>query len=274
MLYARNSYRVCIFAYCPRATFSEFIESVVPMSYRTQVKEVLVVDDDTAFRDEVLTPCLNGAGFKVLRAANIREMYRELLVSEPALILMDVSLPDESGFSALEHLRRIGKYPVVMMAGRYSLDDMFLGLENGADAYLPKSIDATSLIATLHSCIVRHGRIAPHIDAIEEEHATARNHKADWQLDSISWHMLSPKGIKIWLNSAERIFVQQLWSSQGKPVRREALIESLTADMNGFDPHRLEVVVHRLRKKVVDLAGEHLPVITLRSIGYAMSRNE
>lgn len=243
------------------------------MPNRADLKEVLVVESDIAFRDEVLIPSLTDAGFKVLSAANIREMYRELLVSKPSLILMDVSLPDESGFNALKHLRRIGKYPVIMLAERYSLDDLFLGLDYGADAYLPMSIDATSLIATLHSAIVRHDRLSPHIDVTDVEHAPVQNQRMGWHLDDTSWHMLSPKGIKVWLNSAERIFVQQLWSSQGKPVRREVLVESLTADMKGFDPHRLEVVVHRLRKKAVDLTGEHLPVRTLRNIGYAIPQS-
>lgn len=244
------------------------------MSNRTQVKEVLIVEDDIAFREEVLAPRLNDAGFKVLRATNIREMYRELLVNEPSLVLMDVSLPDESGFSALKHLKGVAKYPIIMMADHYSLDELLLGLENGADAYLPKSIDATSLIATLHSSIIRHGRLDSHINVVDEEHAGARNPEMEWHLDHISWHMLSPKGVRIWLNSAERIIVRHLWSSQGKPVRREVLIESLTADMKGFDPHRLEVVMHRLRKKVFDLAGEHLPVKALRNIGYAMSQHD
>ncbi|WP_057632081.1 response regulator transcription factor [Stenotrophomonas humi] len=261
---ARNLWRIS----------SEFTDSADHMPKRTRAMEILVVEDDIVFREEVLTPRLSDAGFKVLRATNIREMYRELLVTEPSLVLMDVSLPDESGFSALKHLKRVGKYPIIMLADRYSLDDLFLGLENGADAYLPKSVDATSLIATLHSSIIRHGRFASRINTTDIEHAASQNPGMGWHLDHISWQMLSPKGIRIWLNSAERIIVQHLWSSQGKPVRREVLIESLTADMKGFDPHRLEVVVHRLRKKVVDLAGEHLPITTLRNIGYAMSPND
>lgn len=253
--------------------FSKFIESAVHIADRTDIKEILVVESDIAFRDGFLIPRLTGAGFKVISTTNIREMYRELLVSQPSLILMDVNLPDESSFNALQHLRRIGKYPVIMLAERYSLDDLFFGLDNGADAYLPMSIDATSLIATLHSTIVRHGRLSPHIDATDVEPVPVQNQRMGWHLDDTSWHMLSPKGIKVWLNSAERIFIQHLWSSQGEPVRREVLVESLTADMKGFDPHRLEVVVHRLRKKAVDLAGEHLPVRTLRNIGYAMPQS-
>jgi DNA-binding response OmpR family regulator len=92
-----------------------------------------------------------------------------------------------------------------------------------------------------------------------------------WRLDESGWRLESPSGDKIALNLAERQVVELLAAADGMPVRREMLIAKLVDNIHDFDPHRLEMLVYRLRRKCAQKDGPELPLTTVRGVGYALT---
>ena len=88
--------------------------------------------------------------------------------------------------------------------------------------------------------------------------------------DREGWYLNAPDGELIALTDAERTLVQRLRQEQGRPVERETLIEALTSNTADFDPHRLEVLIHRLRRKLARTVQPKLEIVTIRGSGYGL----
>jgi len=220
-----------------------------------------VVEDDRTFREEILMPVLSHSGFSVVGMGGALELYRSMTLRSYDLVLLDVDLPDEDGFSIATHLRGLSpRVGIVMLTGYDSNQDRLRGLRAGADAYLPKPVDMEEVVTTLRNLarwVVPDANPAP-------------TH-AKWRLDERGWCILSPRGAQIEMNLAERQVMEILAEAAGMPVQREALIARLVKNAHDFDPHRLEMLIHRLRKKCQQLAEEELPLRAVRSVGYVLN---
>ena len=247
---------------------TSLMKDIAHASSRPVHAHVVVVEDDTELRDAILIPGLAEFGFEACGVASAEALYRHILGNACDLVVLDVGLPNEDGFSAAAHLRTaLGmKVGIVMLTGRVGGDDRVRGLEGGADAYLAKPVEVEVLAATLHSLI---RRMRAGITA--ERMAVDATPNAVWRLESDGWCVRSPTGKSVALTLAERRILSRLVANAGEPVLRDALIADLTDDVDSFDPHRLEMIVHRLRRKVEDRSGEVLPLRAVRGAGYAFS---
>jgi two-component system response regulator PhoP len=220
-----------------------------------------VVEDDPDFRDGVLMPVLAYAGFDVLGMGSALELYRAMVAEQFDLVLLDVGLPDEDGFSIAAHLRGMSpSIGIVMLTAHGSSGDRVQGLQAGADAYLCKPVDMKEVVATLLN-------LARRIAAPSDSPKT----RANWRLDKSGWRIFSPRGVEVAMSSAERQVITKLADSVGVPVTREELIACLTGDVHDFDPHRLDLLIYRLKKKCLKLAGQDLPLKAVRGTGYVLS---
>jgi DNA-binding response OmpR family regulator len=220
-----------------------------------------VVEDNYELREGVLLPELRGAGFEVTGVASARELYKSMLDTRYDLVLLDVGLPDEDGMDIAKRLRSLSPtLGIVMLTGFCDPTDRIVGLAHGADAYLTKPADMPEVVATLQNLARR---------VITEPQVPERE-PGRWRLDESGWRLLSPSDNKIALNLAERQVIGLLAAADGMPVRREMLIAKLVENVHDFDPHRLEVLVHRLRRKCAN-GDEELPLSTVRKIGYALT---
>jgi len=218
-----------------------------------------VVEDDAELREEILLPALRRAGFEAVGVENALALYRELVSTRFDLILLDVGLPDVDGFSIAKHLRSaLPNVGLIMLTGFVSDQDRLRGLEVGVDSYLTKPVDVTTVVATVRNLARRIGAggVAPP--------------SRSWRMDDQSWRLFSPSGASLDLGVAERTFLTELAKRPGEPVERELLLGALGGDADPFDPHRLEMLVHRLRRKCVEALGFDLPVRTIRGVGYAL----
>jgi DNA-binding response OmpR family regulator len=225
-------------------------------------QRVLVVEDDEVMRERILVPGLQSNGFEVHGVGSAMDMYRNLLARPAHLVVLDVGLPDEDGFTTARHLRETARVGIVMLTGRRSSRDRIRGLDVGADAYLAKPVDLDVLVATVRSVLRRI--------AGDSQVAPAPSASGTWEVASDGWHLVSPGGARILLSHAERVVVDRLARSRGTAVPREDLIARLVDAVEDFDPHRLEMLVHRLRRKVLSESGERLPLGTVRGIGYVL----
>jgi DNA-binding response OmpR family regulator len=220
---------------------------------------VLILEDDALLRDRVLAPKLRQFGFEVMTAGRATEMYEAISKRLPDIVLLDVGLRDSNGFGVAKRLRAehagIG---IVMLAGRSENADVVRGLSEGADAYLAKPVEMDLLVATLYS-IARRLRPPPRVE------------RATWRLSSDAWFLVSPAGGKVRLSKAEQRLLCALTKRPNVTFSRQSLIAALTDDVAGFDPHRLDAVIYRLRRKVLAKLGEPLPLDVVHGTGYLLA---
>lgn len=235
---------------------------------------IAVVEDDPEYRDAILLPLLARSGFTPVGFGSALELYRSLLSERFDLVLLDVGLPDGSGVEIARHLRdTLPAVGIVILSGRMSPTDRMRGLEAGVDAYLGKPVAMQELVATLRNVAQR---IRPRGPGRDE--SAARDQTADgavagggWRLGAQGWNIVAPGGSTVVLNLAERQVVTLLAATPGVPVPREALIGRLVENVHDFDPHRLEMLVYRLRQKCLHEAHTRLPLKTVRGVGYMLA---
>ena len=231
---------------------------MTPMAPDTSGLRIALLEDDEMLRERILLPGLANFGFAVhglATAASLREQMQSTVFD---IVVLDVGLPDADGFSLAGEIRAghpdIG---IVMLTGRGDTPDRVRGLSQGADAYLSKPVEIELMAATLHS-LARRLR------------GTAVAGKR-WCLGANGWCLISPAGRSIALTRAERRVAERLLVAPGQLVTRDALIAVLTENVHDFDPHRLDSLIHRLRRKVADGCGAALPLIAVHGEGYVLN---
>ncbi|TXH65130.1 MAG: response regulator transcription factor [Thermomonas sp.] len=232
------------------------------MQAKTGKPSVMVVEDDNELRERILVPGLRSEGFEVDSSDSAMTLYRALSLRSWDLFVVDIGLPDENGFEVARHLRQRGEAGIVILTGRASAEDQVRGLDGGADAYLSKPVGVDVLAAALRSVL---RRIAPGAQVVVPVPM-----RAGWCLQQQGWQLVSPSGSRVALARGERLLLTLLTNATGEVVEREVIIDRLRSDDREFDPHRLEMLVHRLRRKVRAASGEDLPLNTVRGLGYLL----
>lgn len=227
---------------------------------------VALLEDDLLLRDRVLMPRLAEYGFAMTGLETAAQLHAHLTDHCPQIVVLDVGLPDADGFDVARILRcRHPQMGIVMLTGRGGTPDRVRGLSEGADAYLAKPVEIDLLAATLHSLARRISGISPPASAPTPASSGA------WHLDGGGWRLVAPDGHATALTRSERRVLERLIRQPCELVSREALIATLTEDVFGFDMHRLDSLVHRLRRKVADSCGQALPLVAVHGEGYVLT---
>jgi DNA-binding response OmpR family regulator len=231
----------------------------VPATGAGAMPRVALLEDDALLRERILLPGLANYGFLATGMETAAELELHLQSHPADIVVLDVGLPDADGFAVARELRaRFPGIGIVMLTGRGETPDRVRGLSLGADAYLAKPVEIELLAATLHSLARR-------------VHGTPARAPQGWRLESNGWCLLSPGGDSIALTKTERRLLQPLVAAAGEVVEREALIAALTDNVHDFDPHRLDSLVHRLRRKVASACGAQLPLQAVHGEGYVFN---
>jgi DNA-binding response OmpR family regulator len=219
---------------------------------------VLMLDDDELLRDCVLAPQLQRFGFDVTTVGTAAELGPYTQTQWPDIVILDVGLPDADGFELACKLRALmNDVGIVMLTGRNTSADRVRGLSEGADVYLSKPVDTDVLAATLYS-------LARRLRASQSPAQVQRQ----WRLDAHDWCLLSPSGGMVALTKTESRLLSKLMEKHNQAVSRDELINVLAPNAYDFDPHRLDSLIHRLRKKVQRVLGVPLPLTAVHGEGY------
>lgn len=224
---------------------------------------VAVLEDDEALREEILLPALSDYGFTTQGAASAAELYRHMLSQDFDMVVLDIGLPDEDGLTVARHLRTMSDIGIVMLTGSTDRRHQIQALHSGADGYLIKPVDLDVLAAALHSLARRMTPLPPGM--VAEQAPVSR-----WRLEGDGWRLVSPRGTIVALTAIEQCVLTTLIGASNEPVLRDALIHALNHSRYDCDPHRLEMIIHRLRRKVLSQTKEMLPLLTVRSKGYML----
>jgi two-component system, OmpR family, response regulator len=230
---------------------------------------VLIVDDDRGIR-ELVGAYLEKNGMRVSLAANGREMRSVLESGSPDLIVLDLMMPGDDGLVLCRELRA-GKHravPVVMLTARSEETDRIVGLEMGADDYLPKPFAVRELFARIRSVLRRTRMLPPGMEVSESAQLLAFG---DWRLDTTARHLLDAEGTIVALSGAEYRLLRVFLDHPQRVLTRDQLL-SLTQgrQADAFD-RSIDLLVSRLRQRLRDEAREPRYIKTLRSEGYVFS---
>ena len=236
------------------------------MIVKESESQILVVDDDREIRS-LLADYLEKNGLKTLVAADGASMWRALDTARVDLIVLDLMLPGEDGLTLCRTLRARSNLPIIMLTARREPLDRILGLEMGADDYLPKPFNPRELLARIKS-ILRRAKALP---GNRETGDAARVHFAGWELDTISRQLVSPEGVVVPLSGSEYRLLRIFLNHPNRILNRDQLMDMMRGrETDPFD-RSIDVQVSRLRHRLADDAKEPAIIKTVRGEGYILA---
>lgn len=229
---------------------------------------ILIVDDDEEIRS-LLSAYLGRNGFRASSAADGAAMWKALEGEDVDLIVLDLMLPGEDGLALCRTLRARSQIPILMLTARGEEVDRILGLEMGADDYLPKPFNPRELLARIKS-VLRRVRSLPESNVTTEECVTAYRF-AGWTLDTVSRQLLSPQGVVVTLSSAEYRLLLILLMHATQVLSRDQLMNLIhNRDAGPFD-RGIDIQISRLRQRLGEDAREPRLIKTVRNEGYVLA---
>jgi len=225
------------------------------------VEDVLLIDDDVELCS-MLTEYLGRNGFHVSTAHRGDTGLKVASERRWSLILLDVMLPGMDGFEVLKQIRTTSSVSVLLLTARGEDVDRIVGLEIGADDYLPKPFNPRELLARMRAILRRGAAITPQAGGV------LRVQKLE--LDPAARKVLQ-NGRKLDLTDIEFALLEALMRSPGKVVSREDLSESVLG--RRFDPfdRSLDMHISRLRRKLAQGSTLDDQVKTIRGSGYQLA---
>jgi two-component system response regulator TctD len=220
--------------------------------------KVLLVEDDPSMQT-ALKRALVARGMEVALCSDGRAALDQWRAAMPDVVMLDLTLPGLDGLLVLEQARRSGlATPVLILTARGTVGDRIIGLNTGADDYLPKPFDLDELEARLRAL---HRRRAP---AGSEAHdgPSVGGLRLDRESGAVYW-----RDEVLDLAPRELALLQALMAKPGHAVTKERLFELVFPSEGDVQYEAIEVVVYRLRKK---LAPTGAKLVTLRGLGYLL----
>src|SRR6187397_3422651 len=224
-------------------------------------RTILLVEDETSII-EPLAEVLRSEGFETLLAGTVAEALEQAR-RDPDLVLLDVMLPDGSGFDVCRELRQRSQVPIIMLTARGEEADRVVGLELGADDYVVKPFSGREVVARIRAVL---RRVAAPPDPGDDRPLEV----GDVRLDP-SRHEVTLGGETLDLSRKEFELLRLLMRNAGSVVTRERLIDEVW-DPNWFGSTKtLDVHVSGIRRKLDDDPGKPRYLHTVRGVGFRFS---
>jgi len=226
---------------------------------------ILVIDDDIELC-ELVAEYLEPDGYQVDAAHDGVEGVKRALAEGYSLAVVDYMLPGLNGFEVLRQIRAVSRLPIVMLTARGDDVNRIIGLQLGADDYLPKPFNPLELVARINA-VLRRAQPGP--DQKRPETITV----GDVEMDKGS-HSVTRGGERVELTVVEYALLEKLLNAPGRVLTREELVKNvLHRELSPFD-RSIDTHVSNLRKKL----GHHVNGVerikTVRGIGYIYAKGE
>jgi DNA-binding response OmpR family regulator len=225
-------------------------------------ERILIVEDEAAVA-RGLEYGLRSEGFQVMWAENGQSALEMASKQDPHLMLLDIRLPDSSGFDICKQLRKEGqRMPIIMLTARDEEVDKILGLELGADDYITKPYSIREVISRIRANLRRaYGELAaPSLGG--------RFHFGDIEIDFEHYEVLRNRE-PVSLTATEFRILQHLLINRNRPLSRRQLIEAIWGyDSDIGSDRTIDVHIRHLRTKLEEDPSKPRWIITVRGIGY------
>jgi two-component system, OmpR family, response regulator len=227
---------------------------------------ILIVDDDAEIRS-LLTRYLEKNGLRATAVGDGRAMWRALDDGAFDIVVLDVMLPGDDGLTLCRTLRARSEMPVLMLTARGDETDRIIGLEMGADDYLPKPFNPRELLARIKVILRRTRSLPPNLQPAPETPIRF----AGWLLDTVQRHLVSPTGVVTPIGGAEYKLLHVFLTHANRVLSREQLLDlSQGREADPLD-RSIDVQVSRLRQRLGDDPRQPALIKTVRGEGYVLS---
>jgi two-component system phosphate regulon response regulator OmpR len=219
--------------------------------------QVLVIDDDHEL-NSLLASYLGKNSLKVSSATDPEAGMKLLRKLRPDAVILDVMLPGKDGFALCREIRAESRVPVLMLTARGDLTDRVVGLEIGADDYLPKPFEPRELLARLRSILRRASGPEPKKGSL----------KCGSLMMDLGRRIVSLKGRELGLSSGEFDMLRHFLSNPGIALDREKILEAVHAESSEAFNRSVDLAVSRLRAKLGDSGKKPKYIKTIWGTGY------
>jgi DNA-binding response OmpR family regulator len=224
-------------------------------------RPILVVDDDAKIV-RLVRMYLEREGYRVVEATDGRTALAAIALEAPALVVLDIMLPEVDGLAVLRAVRRTDQTPVIILSARGLTDDRIAGLAAGADDYLPKPFSPAELVLRVRRIL---DRTASRRDDAQSQETL---HHGDLVVDR-DRHEVRIAGRPVALTSVEFRLLVALLEADGRVLSRDQLLDAVYGqDEAEILDRTVDVHVGRLRDKLGDDADRPRYVATVRGVGY------
>ena len=218
---------------------------------------IYILDDDKELV-KLLIEFLGEYKFKINAFYTPSSLFKALKINKPDILLLDIMLPEMDGFQVLRKLRETSDLPVVMLTAKGEVSDKVVGLELGADDYLPKPFEPRELLARIQSILRRVHHANSMIDILKFESLTIDKLKEEVLLD----------GEKISLSTSEFEALLLFANNSNEVLDREFLVENLRGITWQTYDRSVDVLVSRLRNKLGESPTQTRFLKTIHGVGY------
>lgn len=226
--------------------------------------KVLVVDDDRVLA-EILTFTLQRIGLEVIQAYDGRSAIQRWAEDEPDLIMLDVNLPDISGFDVCRQIRDQASTPIILLTVRGEEDDIVHGLEIGADDYITKPYSPRQLVARVQAALRRTG------NPLETAALPGVRRVGGVVLDLQRREVVVGASEPAPLTPLEAQLLDYLMINAGSVLATEALIDQVWGPKAGTRS-MVRQLVHRLRQKIEPDPADPIYIETISGLGYGFAK--
>ena len=226
---------------------------------------ILVVEDDEFVRG-LLCSVLEGARFDTSDVGSVKALHSRRVEERFDAILLDLGLPDGDGLDALKQIRDEGSnVPVVVLTSRTDVEARIAALELGADDYVQKPVDPRELL-------LRIQRLTKHSpdDEGQQQKTTEELILGAWTLDLAQRSLLCSGKGDVPLTRSEFDLLAALFSAPNRVLTREHLLDALERDNDSPYDRTVDVLISRLRKKLIATSGQTSPIQTVQGVGYKL----
>jgi two-component system OmpR family response regulator len=229
---------------------------------------IAVVDDELDIT-QLLAGYLKGHGYRITELHSGRALLSLMPSDPPALVLLDLGLPGEDGFSIARQLREHWRCGLVIVTGRGDAVDKVVGLEVGADDYVTKPFDLRELLARIKAVLRRTAPVDTPAPAQIEPRADSFRF-AGWQLDAGARRLLDAEGAETTLTTGEFDLLCTFARHPGRVLSRDFLLEQTRGRDSGPFDRTIDVQVGRLRKKIETDPDDPQIIKSVRGAGYIL----
>lgn len=223
--------------------------------------KLLIVDDDTELCD-LLRQYLNNEGFEADVVHDGEQGLTAAASGEYAMVVLDVMMPKMNGMDMLRELRKKSEIPVIMLTARGEETDRIIGLELGADDYLPKPFNPRELAARIRAVLRRNTSSTDNVETLV--------------VDTLEWkakaHSICENGQQLTLTSTEYEVLALLLKRNGEVVSKEEMSEIVLGKKLGPYDRTLDVHITHLRQKMAPLSDGSPRIKTIRAVGWMLVR--
>lgn len=227
---------------------------------------VLLVEDDAEI-GELISRYLENNGMEVTQVANGEALDAKMANGDFDILILDLNLPGEDGFSICRRVRATKDLPIIIVTAQGEDVDKILGLEMGADDYVVKPFNPRELLARIRA-VLRRAEPQSRVDPGQSNQAFQFS---GWRVSLLAREVVSPSGMKVAMTGAEFDLLHAFCENPNRVLTRDQLINMTHGPTAGPFERSIDVLISRLRQKIEKDPKNPMIIQTVRSEGYMLS---